>query len=176
MVSRRNPTGIFNHWAPIGSSRSQPCSGNGGAAPGHVATAPLPTARGPSAGYLQPALASQWELERTYQPFVLDTLFGPMLPALSLLEMPPEYRIDFPLPSHPLSYLSVLSPVWYWAQGQLTHTQTQLKKFQQALNLVARAMTGSFEGTLCTLCLCDLCEMLIFLGTTFKAQHTPHTY
>lgn len=120
----RNPTGIFKHWAPVGSAATEPLSGNGRAAPGHVATIPLPTVRGPSAGYLQPALASQWELERTYQPFVLDTLFGPMLPALSLLEMPPEYRLDFPLTSHPLSYLSVLSPVWYWARGQLTHTDT----------------------------------------------------
>lgn len=106
----------------MAAAGAEPRSGNGKAALGHVATVPLPTARGPSTGYLQPALASQWELERTYQPFVMDTLFGPMLPALSLLEMPPEYRIDFPLPSHPLSYLSVLSPVWYWARGQLTHT------------------------------------------------------
>lgn len=120
----RNPTGIFKPRAPLGSSGSWAPSGNGRAAPCHVATVPLPTARGPSAGYLQPALASQWELERTYQPFVMDTLFGPMLPALSLLEMPPEYRRDFPLPSHPLSYLSVLSPDWYGAWGQLTCTDT----------------------------------------------------
>lgn len=115
----RGYSSVGLHLAAVGA---EPRSGNGRAAPGHVATVALPTARGPSAGYLQPALASQWELERTYQPFVMDTLFGPMLPALSLLEMPPEYRRDFPLPSHPLSYLSVLSLVWYGARGQLTCT------------------------------------------------------
>lgn len=118
------PPGYSGIGLRLAAAGAEPRSGNGRAAPGHVATVPLPTARGPSAGYLQPALASQWELERTYQPFVMDTLFGPMLPALSLLEMPPEYRIDFPLPSHPLSYLSVLSPIWYWARGQLTHRDT----------------------------------------------------
>lgn len=37
-------------------------------------------------------------------------------------------------------------------------------------------MTGSFKGTLCTLCLCDLREMLIFLGKTFEVQRMPRTY